>query len=83
MVETTGSGPRLVPTELAAMAAGVTSATIRKWASRGKIRRFGTPRKALYDINDLMSLVGDRSENSSNEAAGDGFARETGSSRRR
>jgi hypothetical protein len=52
------SDARLVPTGLAALAAGVTSATIRKWASRGKITRFGTPQRAMYDINELMHLVG-------------------------
>lgn len=66
MGETTGPGPRLVPTGLAALAAGVTAATIRKWASRGKIRRFGTPRRALYDLDELMLLIGDRSKDSSN-----------------
>lgn len=65
MGKTTRSDLRLVPTGLAALAAGVTSATIRKWASRGKIRRFGTPRKALYDLDELMLLVGERSEDSS------------------
>jgi hypothetical protein len=55
-------GKRLVPTGLAALATGVTSATIRKWASRGKISRFGTPRKALYDLDELMLLVVDRRE---------------------
>lgn len=64
MGETTGPGPRLVPTGLAALAAGVTAATIRKWASRGKIKRFGTPRKALYDLDELMLLVDDGSDDS-------------------
>ncbi|NUR57964.1 MAG: hypothetical protein HOV87_04580 [Catenulispora sp.] len=48
---------RLVSTELAAMAAGVSDGTIRKWASRGKINRFGSPQKALYDLDELMRLV--------------------------
>jgi hypothetical protein len=52
-------GHRLVPTALAALAAGVSDGTIRKWASRGKIKRFGTPQKALYDLNELMLLVAD------------------------
>jgi len=66
MGETKRSGPRLVPTGLAALAAGVTSATIRKWASRGKIRRFGTPQKALFDLDELMLLIGDGGKDSSN-----------------
>lgn len=57
--------PRLVPTGLAALAAGVSSATIRKWASRGKIRRFGTPRRALYDLNELMLIVEGKSKDPS------------------
>lgn len=63
---TTKSGPKLVPTGLAALAAGVTSATIRKWASRGKLRRFGTPQKALYDLDELMLIIGDRNDDSPN-----------------
>jgi hypothetical protein len=48
---------RTVPTELAAIAAGVTPATIRKWASRGKITRYGSPRRAEYDIEELLRIV--------------------------
>lgn len=51
---------RPVPTELAALAAGVTEATIRKWASRGKITRYGEPRRALYDLTELLELTADR-----------------------
>jgi hypothetical protein len=50
-------GTRLVPTELAALAAGVSEATIRKWASRGKITRYGSPGRALYDLDELMELL--------------------------
>ncbi|SNR59246.1 hypothetical protein SAMN06265355_104432 [Actinomadura mexicana] len=57
--EVAGPDARLVPTGLAALAAGVSAATIRKWASRGKIKRFGTPRRALYDLNELMLLIDD------------------------
>ena len=52
---------RTVPTELAAMAAGVTEATIRKWASRGKITRYGSPGRAEYDIEELIRLAAARS----------------------
>jgi len=45
---------RLVPTELAALAAGVTEATIRKWASRGKLTRYGSPGRAQYDLDELV-----------------------------
>ncbi|MFE3169359.1 hypothetical protein [Streptomyces sp. NPDC059224] len=49
--------PRRVPTELAALAMGVTQATIRKWASRGKITRHGGPRRAEYDLDELFALA--------------------------
>ncbi len=48
---------RTVPTAVAAIAAGVTPATIRKWASRGKIKRYGRPGRAEYDIEELLSIV--------------------------
>ncbi len=50
-------GRRLVPTELAALAAGVTEATIRKWASRGKLTRYGRAGRAEYDLDEILSLV--------------------------
>jgi hypothetical protein len=46
-----------VPTELAALAAGVAVATIRKWASRGKLTRYGSPRRAEYDLEELHELL--------------------------
>jgi hypothetical protein len=46
-----------IPTELAALAAGVTPATVRKWASRGKLTRYGRPGKAEYDLNELYELA--------------------------
>ena len=48
---------RTVPTQLAAMLAGVTEATIRKWASRGKLTRYGRPGRAEYDIDELYEVV--------------------------
>jgi hypothetical protein len=48
---------RTVPTQLAAMAAGVPEATIRKWASRGKIGRYGRPGRAEYDLDELLALA--------------------------
>ncbi|OLF11306.1 MerR family transcriptional regulator [Actinophytocola xanthii] len=54
------TGPRrTVPTQLAALAAGVTEATVRKWASRGKLTRYGRPGRAEYDLDELRSLVVD------------------------
>jgi hypothetical protein len=53
-----GPGGRVtVPTELAALAAGVSTATIRKWASRGKLTRYGTPGRAEYDLDELSELM--------------------------
>lgn len=46
-----------VPTELAALAAGVAIATIRKWASRGKLTRYGSARRAEYDLDELYELL--------------------------
>jgi len=46
-----------VPTELAALAAGVGAATIRKWAARGKLTRYGSPRRAEYDLNEIRELL--------------------------
>jgi len=54
------SNRRAVPTELAALAAGVTEATIRKWASRGKLTRYGCPSRAEYDLNEIFSLLADK-----------------------
>ena len=52
-----GQSRRRVPTQLAAMLAGVTEATVRKWASRGKLTRYGRPGRAEYDIDELYELV--------------------------
>lgn len=46
-----------VPTQLAALAAGVTEATIRKWASRGKLTRYGRPGRAEYDLAELYLVM--------------------------
>jgi hypothetical protein len=46
-----------VPTELAALAAGVTVATIRKWASRGKLTRYGSRQRAEYDLDELYEVT--------------------------
>lgn len=54
---TVGEMRRTVPTELAALAMGVSPATIRKWASRGKITRYGRPQRAEYDLEELFALA--------------------------
>ncbi|MCZ7458936.1 MerR family transcriptional regulator [Streptomyces sp. WMMC940] len=46
-----------VPTSLAALALGVREGTIRQWARRGKITRYGTRRQALYDLDELATLA--------------------------
>lgn len=48
---------RTVPTELAALALGVREATIRKWASRGKLTRYGRPGRAEYDLDELLAIA--------------------------
>ena len=48
---------RTVPTELAALAAGVSAATIRKWASRGKLTRYGTAGRAEYSLDELRGIL--------------------------
>jgi hypothetical protein len=50
----------MVPTQLAALAAGVTEATIRKWASRAKISRYGSPGRAEYDVGELIEVAAAR-----------------------
>lgn len=55
--DTRRKSPTTVPTQLAALAAGVTEATIRKWASRGKLTRYGRPGRAEYDLDELYELV--------------------------
>ncbi|WP_432103599.1 transcriptional regulator [Streptomyces sp. bgisy091] len=58
----TSHNPVTVPTQLAAMAAGVTEATVRKWASRGKLTRYGRPGRAEYAIEELIDLAAVRGE---------------------
>lgn len=41
---------RLVSTEVAAVALGVTPATVRKWRERKILTRHGTRRQALVDL---------------------------------
>jgi hypothetical protein len=48
---------RTIPTQLAALAIGVSEATIRKWASRGKLTRYGRPGRAEYDLDELYALA--------------------------
>ncbi len=48
---------RRVPTNVAALALGVTEGTIRQWAHRGRITRYGTARRATYDLDELAELV--------------------------
>ncbi|MEU0086111.1 transcriptional regulator [Streptomyces sp. NPDC006274] len=48
---------KCVPTSLAALALGVQEGTIRQWARRGRITRYGTKRQALYDLTELAALA--------------------------
>lgn len=44
---------RLLPTAVIAVACGVTPAAIRKLTQRGKITRYGTQKRALYDLDEV------------------------------
>ena len=57
------TAPRTVPTRIAALATNVAEATIRQWARRGKLTRYGTPGRAEYDINELVRLAEERAAN--------------------
>jgi hypothetical protein len=47
---------RLIPTNIAAIALGVTPAAVRQLAHRRRLTRYGTRRRALYDLNELETL---------------------------
>ncbi|UKD56965.1 MULTISPECIES: helix-turn-helix domain-containing protein [Amycolatopsis] len=47
---------RTVPTKEAALAVGVPEATVRQWARRGKLTRYGSARRAEYCLDELTSL---------------------------
>jgi hypothetical protein len=49
-----------VPTKVAAIAVGVPEATIRQWARRGRLTRYGSPGRAEYDIEELTSIAEER-----------------------
>ncbi|MFF7381172.1 transcriptional regulator [Streptomyces massasporeus] len=51
------AGTRTVPTQLAALAAGVSEATIRQWATRGKLTRYGRPGRREYSLQELTALI--------------------------
>jgi hypothetical protein len=42
----------------------MTQATIRKWASRGKITRYGTAGRALYDLCELFEITTESTDRS-------------------
>ncbi|HZB30914.1 MAG TPA: MerR family transcriptional regulator [Streptosporangiaceae bacterium] len=62
-----GRRPRrtTVPTKIAAIAVGVPEATIRQWARRGRLTRYGTPGRAEYDIEELTSIAEERTTRAS------------------
>jgi hypothetical protein len=45
---------------------GVPESTIRKWASRGKITRYGRPGRAEYDLEELLAIAAQRAEQGPN-----------------
>ncbi|HEX5200104.1 MAG TPA: MerR family transcriptional regulator [Actinoplanes sp.] len=49
--------PHTVTTRLAALMLGVDVATVRQWARRGKLTRYGSPGRAEYDLAELTRLA--------------------------
>ena len=49
--------PHTVTTRLAALMLGVDVATVRQWARRGKLTRYGSPGRAEYDLEELTRLA--------------------------
>ncbi|MGE5698328.1 MAG: helix-turn-helix domain-containing protein [Candidatus Sericytochromatia bacterium] len=47
----------LLTPDVAALAAGVAPSTLRQWVRRGKLRRYGSRRLALYSLDELSDLV--------------------------
>lgn len=50
----------LAPASLIARVTGINPATIRKWAERGKIQRYGTDKHPLYDAREVNATRLDR-----------------------
>lgn len=53
---------RLLPTDLAAKAAGVQPVTIHQWARRGYIRNYGDRYRALWDMTELEARLASRNQ---------------------
>jgi hypothetical protein len=51
---------RTVPTAAAAIALGITESGVRKLAQRSRLTRYGTRRRAEYDVEELMALRDDQ-----------------------
>lgn len=51
---------RTIPTELAVIFTGMTADTIRSLAYRGKLTRYGTDRRAEWDLNELAKVAAAR-----------------------
>lgn len=56
MTAATLDRPRLVPTDVAAAALGITPAAVRQLAHRGRLTRHGTKQRARYDLNEIEQL---------------------------
>ncbi|MBF6331952.1 helix-turn-helix domain-containing protein [Nocardia transvalensis] len=48
---------RMVPTKAAALVAGVPEATIRQWAHRGRLRRYGSNGRPKYDLDEVLAIA--------------------------
>lgn len=64
----------LVDTSAAAVAAGVSPATVRSWARRGKIQRHGTDDKGrtLYGLREIYAAA---TSTTSNKRGREGYLR--------
>lgn len=51
------TSPDLVGLDEAAALAGVSSRTIGNWCSRGRLTRYGVPRRPLVDREELLALL--------------------------
>lgn len=47
---------RLIDSETAARALGVTARTVRRWVTSGVLPNRGTPRAILVDLEDVMRV---------------------------
>lgn len=57
-----------ITTELAALALGISPAGVRQAVHKGNLRRYGTRRRALFDVDDLTEYAANHQHQSEQEA---------------